>query len=205
MFFSFCSHAGISVIQWHTLKRDTEPSSDYALYMAFSLDPRSGWSCPVRVDKPFLRKPVSLRGKGEPLAIVLTSYQHKDQTYVAVHRDERPQLLIENKTGVVMFCGQSLGADGVAAETQHFRWNCKLPSVGSIFYTMPLLKDKFPELPQNNYTEKIALAIDTESKNLNVDCTFYYLIEIIRIGILKGFVLGPILFHYRMKFLYFKM
>lgn len=133
--------------------------------MSFSLDPRSGWSCPVRVDKPFLRKPICLLGKDEPLATVLTSYQHKGQTYVAVHRDDRPQLLIENKTDVVMFCGQSLGVAGIAAETQHFRWHCKLPRMGSIFYTMPLLKDKFPELPQNNYAEKVTLAVDSESKN----------------------------------------
>lgn len=132
--------------------------------MTFSLEPRSGWSCPVRVDKPFLRKSLCVFGKEEPLAIVLTSHHNNGQTYVAIHRDDRPQLWLENKTDTVLLCSQSVNGGGVASEAQHFRWNCKLPKLGNVFYTMPILSETFPELPQNNYAEKIALAVDPESK-----------------------------------------
>lgn len=132
--------------------------------MSFSLEPRTGWSCPIRVDKPFLRKSLCVFGTKEPFALVLTSHHQKGQTFIAIHRDNRPQLLLENKTGITLFCAQTLGGNEVASETQHFRWNCRLAKMASVFYTMPLLQEKFPELPQNNFAEKIALAADPESK-----------------------------------------
>lgn len=57
-------------MQWHTLKQDLEPTnnSDYCLYIAFSLDLSLGWSCPIRVDKPLLRKAFSLQGKEFPVS-----------------------------------------------------------------------------------------------------------------------------------------
>lgn len=132
--------------------------------MSFSLEPQSGWSCPIRVDKLFLRRSLCVIGQEEPVALVVTSHQHKGQTFVAIHRDERPQLLLENKTDTVLFCAQSLGGGEVASEAQHFRWNCKLPKARALFYTMSGLQEKFPELPQNNFSEKIALAVESESK-----------------------------------------
>lgn len=132
--------------------------------MSFSLDPQSGWSCPVRVDKPFLRRSLCVFGRETPLPLVLTSYQSKGQTYLAIHRDDRPQLFIENRTDTVMFCAQSIGGSNVVTESQHLKWNCRLPKKTSVFYTVPLQQEKFPELPQDNFAEKIALAIDSESK-----------------------------------------
>lgn len=142
--------------------------------MSFSLESTCGWSCPIRVDKTFLRKSVCVFGKEEPLALVLTAHHSKGQTYVAIHKDDRPQMLLENRTGAILFCAQSVEKNEVASETQHFRWNCKLPTMATVFYTMPLLKDKFPELPQNNYAEKIALATDPESKLVNYICIKQY-------------------------------
>lgn len=71
-----CSHSGTPIMQWHTLKQDLEPTnnSDYCLYIAFSLDLTLGWSCPIRVDKPLLRKAFSLQGKDFPVSCATSSW-----------------------------------------------------------------------------------------------------------------------------------
>lgn len=38
------------------LKQDGDSTNtDYVLYIAFSVNPTSGWSCPIRIDKPLVR------------------------------------------------------------------------------------------------------------------------------------------------------
>lgn len=154
------------IIQWLTIKNGTrcDCNAEYVLYMAFSVKPELGWSCPIRVDKPLLRKSFCVVSEEYPIPLVLTSQEHKGQIFVAIHNDNRPQIFIENKTPAILFCAQSLGEDNVATEVQHFKWHCRVGSFGSVYYTMPFLSEKFPELPQNNFSEKIALACDPESK-----------------------------------------
>ncbi|CAG9819390.1 unnamed protein product [Phaedon cochleariae] len=156
------SNSGISIIQWHTLTKE-DSTSDYALYISFSVQPDLGWSCPLRVDKPFLRKSFCIASTDHPIPVVLTCQEHKGQTFLAVHNDTTPQLFIENKTGTTMFCAQSLEEGRVAKEAQHFKWYCRIDNLTYRYYTMPVLSDKFPEMPQKMFSEKIVLACDPES------------------------------------------
>lgn len=159
------SNSGVPIIQWQIINNgvDCDCNTEYALYMAFCVRPELGWSCPIRVDKPLLRKSFCVANEEHPIPLVLTSQEHKGQTFLAIHNDNRPQIFIENKTPATLFCAQSLG-DYVATEVQHFKWHCHVASFRSIYYTMPFMSEKFPELPQNNFSEKIALACDPESK-----------------------------------------
>ncbi|XP_074031826.1 vacuolar protein sorting 13B isoform X2 [Leptinotarsa decemlineata] len=157
------SNSGISIIQWHTLNQELEGNIDYALYVSFSIQPHLGWSCPLRVDKPFLRKSTCIKSSNFPIPIVLTCQEYKGQTFIAIHNDTRPQLFIENRTGATLFCAQGLGEGRVATEVKHFRWHCKIENSSCQYYTMPFLSEKFPELPQNNFSEKISIACDPES------------------------------------------
>lgn len=52
------SKSGVSVLQWYFVGNETDPSADFALYISLAADPALGWSCPVRVDKHFLRRSV---------------------------------------------------------------------------------------------------------------------------------------------------
>lgn len=52
------SKSGVSILQWFFMGNEIDPSADYALYISFAADPLLGWSCPVRVDKHFLRRSV---------------------------------------------------------------------------------------------------------------------------------------------------
>ncbi|XP_066257341.1 intermembrane lipid transfer protein VPS13B isoform X1 [Euwallacea similis] len=165
------SHIGIPIIQWRTLKQDVESSNgEYIFYAAFSVNPCQGWSCPLRVDKPMLRKPICLLGDaGLCIPGVVTAQEVKGQIYLALHNDPRPQLFIENTTNASFYCGQSLPDDSiVVSECEHFRWNCKIPPVSGTYYNMPAISEKFPELPQIYFPEKISLSYDslTEKHNL---------------------------------------
>lgn len=142
--------------------------------MSFCIQPSYGWSCPIQVDKPLMRKSFCILAKDHSIPVVLTSQEHKGQTFLSIHQDNRPQLYIENKTCTTLFCAQALAQGKVADETQHFKWHCKLPSYRNFYYTMPFLSEKFPELPQDNFTEKICLASDPESKYL-VQMRVYFL------------------------------
>ncbi|KAJ8927596.1 hypothetical protein NQ314_019923, partial [Rhamnusium bicolor] len=156
------SNSGISIIQWHILNKEYDSTGDYVLYIAFCIKPELGWSCPMRVDKPLLRKSFCVMSDEQPIPVVLTSQEHGGKIFLSIHNDSRPQMLIENKTAMTLFCAQSLGEDDVAAEAKHFRWHCQVKHFNSMYYTMPVLSEKFPELPHNNYIEKIALACDPE-------------------------------------------
>lgn len=99
--------------------------------------------------------------------VVLTAQEIKGQTFLALHSDPRPQLFIENTTNVGFYCGQSQTDDcSIVAESEHFRWNCKIPAFTNIFYNMPVISDKFPELPQMYFPEKLSFAYDSLSKFL---------------------------------------
>nr|CAI5821779.1 unnamed protein product [Callosobruchus analis] len=210
------SNCGISVIQWHTVanknkakNRHASSSSgggtNYALYMSFSLvgDPNkcnssSGssstgghWSCPIRVDKPLLRKSFALRtAECYSVPVVLTSQDNKGQIYLTLHEDDRPQLFLENTTGATLFVAQATGLGGavkVAEECQHFRWRCRVGNMEKTYYTMPGVSEKFPDLPpapaaspgaatsssstaaaaaaaSDTFGDKIAIACDPESE-----------------------------------------
>ncbi|XP_050295994.1 intermembrane lipid transfer protein VPS13B [Anthonomus grandis grandis] len=164
------SYSGIPIMQWYMLKSDSETSgTDYVLYVSFSADPELGWSSPISVDKPLIRKAFALSCKGVSMPVVLTAQEQKGQIFLSLHNDPRPQLLIDNKTNVDFYCGQSLPDDsGVYKESEHFNWICKLNSHFSTYYSMPKLSEKFPELPQVYFAEKISLAYET-GDNLSLE------------------------------------
>ncbi|XP_056633940.1 intermembrane lipid transfer protein VPS13B isoform X1 [Diorhabda sublineata] len=156
--------SGVSIIKWHTLANELDTvSNDYVLYLSFCVSSDLGWSCPVRVDKTFLKRSICITSTTHPIPAVLTCQEHKGQLYISLHNDPRPQLLIINKTGVTFYCAQSLTEYEVIEETQHFKWYCKIAPHKDQYYNMSLLSDKFPELPQFHYTEKLALASESDN------------------------------------------
>ncbi|VEN36376.1 unnamed protein product [Callosobruchus maculatus] len=140
------SKCGISVIRWHTLTNSGRKSTsraaggagggggtNYALYMSFSLG-GDHWSCPIRVDKPLLRKSFAVRtGEGCSVPVVLTSQDCKGGSggpiYLTLHEDDAPQLFIENTTGAALYVAQATG------------------NMERAYYTTPGVSDKFPDLP----------------------------------------------------------
>lgn len=58
-----------------------------------------------------------------------------------------------------ILCGQSV-QDGVADESAHFNWHCKIRCKHKKYYNMPLLGEKFPELPQYHFPEQLSLSRD---------------------------------------------
>ncbi|XP_030768330.1 vacuolar protein sorting-associated protein 13B-like isoform X2 [Sitophilus oryzae] len=162
------SHCGIPIVQWYIIKSPTEtPTAEYNLYMTFSVDPKVGWSCPVRVDKHLVRKSFSVQTKQFSIPVVLTAQENKGQVYLAIHNDPRPQIFIENKTSVAFFCGQSLPDDsGIVKEAEHIRWTCKVGSMSRMYYNLPVLSEKFPELPQVNFSEKLSLGYSEDEKEI---------------------------------------
>lgn len=98
------------------------------------------------------------------IPVVLTSQEHKGQIYLSIHNDPKPQIYIENKSQIDLFCGQSLGDENnIVEETKHFRWYCKINGDSTKYYSLPLLAEKFPELPNQNQTEMIVFASDSGS------------------------------------------
>ncbi|XP_060527776.1 intermembrane lipid transfer protein VPS13B isoform X2 [Cylas formicarius] len=160
------NQCGIPIIKWYTLKQDGDSTnSEYTLYIAFSLDQDLGWSCPIRVDKTLIRKSTAIMSHDVSVPVVLTSQEIKGQIYMAIQYDPRPQLYIENRTAVSFYCGQAFPDDsGVTKESEHFRWHCRARGNSSVYYTMPVLSEKFPELPQVNYQEKLSLAFDDDDE-----------------------------------------
>ncbi|CAG9772920.1 unnamed protein product [Ceutorhynchus assimilis] len=158
------SHSGIPIMQWFMLKNDSESSNaDYVLYISFSVNPAAGWSCPIRVDKPLLRKAFAVQNNQTSMPVVLTAQEIKGQVFLALHNDPRPQIFIENKTNVLFYCGQTLPDEtSVVAESEHFKWNCILPSLSGTYYNMPAISQKFPELPQVYFAEKLSLAYESQ-------------------------------------------
>jgi hypothetical protein len=92
---------------------------------------------------------------------VLTSQERKGQTFLSLFHDECPQTLIENKGSVTLYCAQAINDSGlVMQESRHFNWFTKLECGTSVYYTMPFVSEKFPELPQICFSEKIVFAVE---------------------------------------------
>ncbi|CAH0555543.1 unnamed protein product [Brassicogethes aeneus] len=155
-------NAGMSIMQWYNLTGDFE-NTNFAFYVTFSAKPELGWSCPIRVDKTFIRKSFCILGENYPIPLCITFQEYKGQTYLAVSHDLRPQIFIENKSNIPLICAQFLTDNSTANESQHFKWNCEIKRLGSMFYSMPLIGEKFPEIPQNSYLESIVFGTSTDS------------------------------------------
>ncbi|CAG9862165.1 unnamed protein product [Phyllotreta striolata] len=157
------SQCGVSIIKWYTSAKSSSNSNDYALYMSFCTDETSGWSCPIRVDRPFLRKSFCITATPHPIAALLTCQEHKGQLVLSLFNDNYPQTLIANSTGRTILCGQSAKDGSVAEESQHFNWNCRIQDNEEMYYSMPLLGEKFPELPQYHFPEHFRFACESQN------------------------------------------
>ncbi|XP_045475296.1 vacuolar protein sorting-associated protein 13B [Harmonia axyridis] len=154
---------GVSVIQWFNLEEDEQNlTTEHVLYMVFSLKPALGWSKPIRVDEVFIRKTISLMTDVEPVPLAITSYDNKGQHFIGVHHDTRPQIYIENCSGVTLYCAQLKDGEefDVFEETEHFRWYCEIIDGGSNYYSMMGLIDKFPEIPTQSHKENLVFSKD---------------------------------------------
>ncbi|XP_017781523.1 PREDICTED: vacuolar protein sorting-associated protein 13B [Nicrophorus vespilloides] len=158
------NNTGISVIQWYSLGNNTEDQSEYALYVSFASNGSHNWSCPIRVDKMLVRRSVSIQTEEMSVPVVLISQEHKGQTFISLHQDFNPQLLVENQSGTKIYCAQSGAEQGtIFSDCEHFSWICSVDDGKSCYYTMPVIAEKFPDLPQQNYYETLVFASDPES------------------------------------------
>lgn len=161
-----CSNAGVSILQWYIIDNGDDYIGNYALYIAFTTDLKLGWSCPVRVDKNLIRRSLAIRTESSSIPFVITSHEYKGQTFLAVHHDSHPQLLIENRCGMKLYCAQvsSNESNALIMDCQHFNWLCGVDSDDSCYYTMPGISEKFPDITPNGYPDHITLSMDPEGK-----------------------------------------
>lgn len=160
--------AGVSILQWYIIDNENDFIGDYVLYISFAVNAKFGWSCPVRVDKSLIRRSLSIQTENTSLPFVLTSHEYRGQTFLAIHHDAHPQMLIENKCGVKFFCAQIASNENstLVTDCQHFNWMCGVDMDSSCYYTMPGVSEKFPDISPNGYPDKIALSTDPEGKNI---------------------------------------
>lgn len=86
---------------------------------------------------------------------------------MSLFHDDCPQILIENKSSVNLRCAQSLRENGGwAPESKHFKWVAEVEHGTSIYYTMPFVSEKFPELPQTCFSERIVFAVEPKGDKL---------------------------------------
>lgn len=158
--------AGVSILQWYIIDSDNDFSGDYALYVSFAINIKFGWSCPVRVDKNLVRRSLSMKTDSMSVPFVITSHEYRGQTFLAIHHDAHPQMLIENKCGVKFYCAQIASNENstLVMDCQHFNWICGVDIDSNCYYTMPGVSEKFPDISPNGYPDKIALSTDPEGK-----------------------------------------
>lgn len=97
----------------------------------------------------------------------MTSQERQGQIFLSLFHDNCPQTLIENKSLVTLFCGQAVGEGGAAVpESKNFKWVSRLECGACTYYTMPFVSEKFPELPQTCFSEKIVFAVDPKGNKL---------------------------------------
>ncbi|KAI4462018.1 vacuolar protein sorting-associated protein 13b [Holotrichia oblita] len=178
------SNAGISIMEWLLVVKNVDPNTEYVLYISFSASSTSSWSCPVQVDKNFTRRSIAIQQDKKSVNIydyfrnfnkelnalflqiplVLVSQEYKGQIYLSLHHDLHPQLMIENKCGVKLFCAQFSEEKPVSIinDCKHLKWLCSIDNESISYYTMPDLCGKFLETLQCSNSENIAFASDPE-------------------------------------------
>ncbi|KAF5296670.1 hypothetical protein FQR65_LT10210 [Abscondita terminalis] len=161
---------GTSIIQWYLMGKNSDSQINFALYIAISVNPDYEWSCPMRVDKDFIRRNVAVEAENQSIPVVLTSQHYKGQIYLSLYNDFYPQLLIENKSGAKLFFAQAAKSEPVSAviDCQHFRWTCCVENSRASYYTTPGYGEKFPEISQEIKVEQLIIAFDSE------DSCFYW-------------------------------
>ncbi|KOC70976.1 Vacuolar protein sorting-associated protein 13B [Habropoda laboriosa] len=156
---------GIPIIQWYTLYMEdvVEP---LALYISLSLGHK--WSCPVRVDQAMSRKCIAIPNGSSTMPVVITIQEDKGVTYIMIHNDHHPQLLIENTCAFKILLGQANEtAEGIIPDTSHFMWICEIESNATYHYSIPSVSNRLPDVPVTN-TSNVLLFSAVTSHNEQV-------------------------------------
>ncbi|XP_076295219.1 vacuolar protein sorting 13B isoform X2 [Lasioglossum baleicum] len=136
---------GIPITQWYTLYME-DIMEPLVLYISLSLGHK--WSCPVRVDQGMSRKCVAIPNGSATMPVVITTQEDKGTTYIMIHVDYHPQLLIENTCAFKILLGQSNETgETILSDTAHFTWTCEIDSGASCHYSIPSVSNRLPDAP----------------------------------------------------------
>ncbi|XP_046469502.1 intermembrane lipid transfer protein VPS13B isoform X2 [Neodiprion pinetum] len=151
------------IVQWHLLS-DQQFVEPMALYVSLSLGHR--WSCPIRVDQGMSRRCLAIPNGSATMPIVVTTQEDKGTTYITIHVDKHPQLLISNGCNFKILLGQA-NADltGILAEIPHFSWICEIESGGSCHYSLPAIGSRLPDSPALSTTPLLLLSAVSNSSS----------------------------------------
>lgn len=143
------------IVQWYLLY-EQENVDPMALYISLSLGHR--WSCPIRVDQGMSRRCLAIPNGSATMPIVVTTQEDKGTTYITIHDDKHPQLLINNGCNFKILLGQA-NADttGILSETPQFSWICDVESGGSCHYSLPAVGSRLPDSPALSVTPLLLL------------------------------------------------
>lgn len=158
------SYVGVPIIHWYTPHAISE-TSNYTLHIMVTIDKKCSWSCPVRVDRGLIRKNISFYGTMKNIPLLIIGQESKGQIYISIHHDHRPQLLIENKCSSMIFCAQYGPDNSIVKDNAHFNWTCSVPMEREVYYSLPSVGEKFPEIVPFE-PENIVIAVPSSSKEL---------------------------------------
>lgn len=159
------SQVGVPIIHWYTPYPIPDNCTEYTLHVMVTLDRRCSWSCPIRIDN-LVRKSISIIGPMKNIPLVVIAQELKGQTYLSVHHDYHPQLLLENKCSAPIYCSQygTIEKD-IIKDNVLFNWMCKVPKDSEVYYTLPTIGEKFPDITTNG-CENIVIAVAKDTDNL---------------------------------------
>lgn len=134
---------GTPIVQWYTLFTDSNVEP-LVLYISLSLGHR--WSCPIRVDQPMSRRSVAIPNGSSSMPVIVTTQEDKGTTFIMVHNDDHPQLLIENACGFKILLGQAdESGNEILPDSAHFTWICEVDSGGTFHYSLPCVSNRLPD------------------------------------------------------------
>ncbi|XP_067209482.1 intermembrane lipid transfer protein VPS13B isoform X1 [Linepithema humile] len=134
---------GTPIVQWYTLYTDSNVEP-LVLYVSLSLGHK--WSCPIRVDQAMSRMSVAIPNGSSSMPVIVTTQEEKGTTFIAIHNDDHPQLLIENACGFKILLGQADENGGeILPDTAHFTWVCEVDSGATFHYSLPCVSNRLPD------------------------------------------------------------
>ncbi|XP_076631853.1 vacuolar protein sorting 13B isoform X1 [Colletes latitarsis] len=154
---------GMPITQWYTLYMEdiVEP---LVLYISLSLGHK--WSCPIRVDQGMSRKCIAIPNGSSTMPVVITTQEDKGTTYIMIHIDHHPQLLIENSCAFKILLGQANEtADEILPDTCHFTWICEIESNATCHYSIPSVSNRLPDVPVLNASNVLLFSAVTNNHN----------------------------------------
>lgn len=94
---------------------------------------------------------------------MLTCTELDGQSVLSIHQDNHPQLEIRNNSGIKLFFVQCEKYEKtVINDCEHFNWICSVENGRKMFYTLPLVSNKFPEIHSQVSNDFIIIASDPE-------------------------------------------